>query len=72
MSCSPTRDRRINRAWHSLTGHYNVYFNGEQKMIEARQTLAGSHPNDFTKVLDVFPYGDDNSAKGVSGVMDEI
>lgn len=72
VSCSPTRDRRINRAWHSLTGHYNVYFNGEQKMIEARQTLAGSHPNDFTKVLDVFPYGDDNSAKGVSGVMDEI
>ncbi|MFN9520396.1 MAG: tetratricopeptide repeat protein, partial [Bacteroidota bacterium] len=54
------------------TGHYNVYFNGEQKMIEARQTLAGGHPNDFTKVLDVFPYGDENSAKSVSGQMDEV
>ncbi|MFN5921776.1 MAG: tetratricopeptide repeat protein [Bacteroidota bacterium] len=72
VSCNPTRNRRINRAWHSLTGHYNVYFNGEQKMIEARQTLAGGHPNDFTKVLDVFPYGDENSAKSVSGQMDEV
>jgi tetratricopeptide (TPR) repeat protein len=71
-ACNPTRDRKINRAWHTLTGHYNVYFNGEQKMIEARQTLAKSHPNDFTKILDVFPYGDESAAKGVGGVMDEV
>jgi tetratricopeptide (TPR) repeat protein len=71
-ACSPTRDRKINRAWHTLTGHYNVYFNGEQKLLEATQTLEAGHVNDFNKILDIFPYGDEAAAKGVSQKMDEV
>lgn len=71
-ACSPTRDRKINRAWHTLTGHYNVYFNGEQKLLEATQTLEAGHVNDFNKILDVFPYGDEAAAKNVSQKMDDV
>lgn len=69
-ACNPTRNRWINRAWHSMTGHYNVYFNGEQKLNEAIEQLAQGHKNDFNKTLDVFAYGDEASAKGVSNVLD--
>ncbi len=71
FSCNPTRDRWINRKWHSMTGHFNIYFNGEQKLNDAISSLKAGHVNDFNKVLDVFPYGDEAAAKGVSNVLDE-
>jgi tetratricopeptide (TPR) repeat protein len=71
-SCSPTRERKINRWWHTLTGHYNVYFNGEQKLLEATQALEAGHSNDFTRILDIFPYGDEAAAKGVTPQLDEV
>ncbi len=72
LACNPTRNRRINREWHTLTGHYNVYFNGEQKFIDAIDALEKGHKDDFSKILDVFPYGDEAAAKGGSGQYDEV
>lgn len=71
LSCNPTRDRWINRKWHSLTGHYNIYFNGEQKLLDATKQLEKSHVNDFNKVLDVFPYGNESAAKASANLLDE-
>lgn len=71
LSCNPTRDRWINRKWHTLTGHYNIFFNGQLKLNTAIMLLAKSHPNDFNKVLDVFPYGTDAQAKANGNVIDE-
>lgn len=72
ISCNPTRDRRINRSWHTLTGHYNVYFNGEQKLLSVLEGLDKGTVNDFTKTLPVFCYGDAKAAKAVSGQLDEV
>lgn len=72
LACNPTRNRRINREWHTLTGHYNVYFNGEQKFIDASDALEKSHKDDFSKILEVFPYGDEASAKAGGGQYDEV
>lgn len=72
VACSPTRNRWLNRNWHTMTGHYNVYFNGETKFIDAMETLQRSHQDDFGKILSVFPYGDESTQKGISGVMDEV
>jgi TolA-binding protein len=71
FSCNPNKEKWINKKWHSLVGHYNIYFNGEQKLNDARTTLAASHTNDFTKIIDVFPYGTEASAKGVTNILDE-
>ncbi len=71
LACNPTRDRWINRKWHSLTGHYNIYFNGEQKLLQATTQLQKSHKDDFNKVLSVFTYGDDVAAKVSGNVIDE-
>ena len=72
LSCNPTRDRWINRNWHTLTGHYNVYFNGEKKFNDAMETLEKAHVDDFTKLIEVFPYGDETAQKSISGIMDEV
>lgn len=70
-ACSPTKDKWLNRNYHTLTGHYNVYFNGEQKLLDAITQLESSHINNFNKVLDVFPTGSADAAKAAGNTLDE-
>lgn len=70
-SCSPTKNKWLNRKYHTLTGHYNIYFNGEQKLIDAVKQIEGSHQNDFSKTLHVFPLGTPESAKNAGNLLDE-
>ena len=70
-SCNPNKEKWLNKKWHSLVGHYNIYFNGEIKLKDAITTLKDGHVNDFNKILDVFPYGNEAAAKGVSNVLDD-
>jgi tetratricopeptide (TPR) repeat protein len=72
LSCNPTKDKWLNRNWHTMTGRFNVYFNGDLKFQETMEVLESGHQNDFTKVLDVFPYGDEAASKGVAGQMDVV
>lgn len=71
LACNPNKEKWLNKKWHSLVGHFNIYFNGEIKLQEAITTLKGGHINDFNKILDVFPYGNEAAAKGVANVLDE-
>lgn len=41
------------------------------KLDQAILQLNKTHPNDFTKVLDVFPYGTETTAKQAGNVIDE-
>lgn len=71
-ACNPNKDKWLNRNYHTITGRFNVYFNGEIKYIEALETLEKGHQDDFTKVLSVFPYGDESASKSIGGQMDEV
>ncbi len=55
-----------------MTGRFNVYFNGEVKFKEVTDALEKGHQDDFTKILEVFPYGDEAAAKGVAGQVDIV
>jgi TolA-binding protein len=72
ISCNPTRDRWLNRKWHTLTGHYNVYFNGEIKFDEAIQTYEMGVQNDFNKILPILITPDEGASKGLTPSMDEV
>lgn len=72
MACNPTRDRWLNRKWHTLTGHYNVYFNGEIKFIEAVEGYEKGVQNDFSKILPIHIAPDEGAAKGMTSAMDEV
>ncbi|MCC7533516.1 MAG: tetratricopeptide repeat protein [Bacteroidia bacterium] len=71
-ACNPTRERWINKKWHTLTGHYNVYFNGQIKFDEAVESYEKGIQNDFNRVLPVFLIPDETAAKGMTSVMDEV
>lgn len=71
LACNPTKDKWLNRKFHTLTGRFNVYFNGEQKLLDAILQLENSHQNNFGKILDVFPLGTAESAKAAGNVLDE-
>ena len=70
-ACSPTKNRWINRNWHTLTGHYNIYFNAEQKLLEVKEQVEASHANNFNQILDVIPYGTVEAAKAAGNLLDE-
>lgn len=71
-SCDKNRDTFMNRSYQNMVAHFNVYFNGIQKLEETRLSLEKAHVDDFTKVLDVYPYGSDANRKSQSGQMDEV
>ena len=72
MACNPTKDKWLNRKWHTLTGHYNVYFNAEQKFLESVQGFEQGVPNDFNKILPVLIFPDEAASKGQGANMDEV
>lgn len=55
-----------------MIARYNVYYNGTEKLKEAKATLALNHQDNYDNVLDVFPYGDEQQAKAQAGIMDEV
>lgn len=71
-ACNPNKNKWLNRNWHTMTGRFNVYFNGEIKFDEVLESLEQTHQDDFTKILSVFPIGDEAASKGVSGQLDIV
>lgn len=65
-ACSTKKDTWVRRTYHTITSHYNAYYNGETALEEARKTIATGHIDDYTKILDVFPLGTEESVKAVS------
>ncbi|TAE85223.1 MAG: hypothetical protein EAY81_06700 [Bacteroidetes bacterium] len=71
-ACNPTKDKWLNRKWHTLTGHYNVYFNAQEKFNDAVRAFEKGSQNDFNKILPVFILPDEAASKGMGGAMDEV
>ncbi|MBL4752156.1 MAG: tetratricopeptide repeat protein [Flavobacteriales bacterium] len=69
FQCSTKKDAVINRAYHNMTGHYNAYFNGHESFKEGKAKLAREN-DDYTKILPIFQYGTEASAKTVYPEMD--
>jgi len=71
LACNPTKEKWLNKKFHSLTGHYNVYFNGEQKLLDAIKQIEISHADDYTQTLDIIQTGTPEAAKSAGNILDE-
>lgn len=71
-ACGPNKDNFFNRRYQNLLARDNAYFNARLKLAEALKTLAASHADDHTRVIDVYPYGAEKDGKALLPVMDEI
>ena len=71
-SCSSTKNKWPNRVYHNTVARYNPYFNAQQLLLESKEQLAGVHQDDYTKVLDIFPYGTERDSKTILPNMDNV
>lgn len=67
-----TDQGKLKKVWHNMLARYNTYYHAVMVLDESLIKLEESHKDDFSKVITVFPDGDENSAKGITAGMDEI
>lgn len=68
--CSTKRNTPMRRAYHNLTSHYNVFWNGEYSLMEGDRQLKKNAKDDYSKVLPVFNYGTKTEAMALNSQMD--
>lgn len=62
-SCSTKRDSTAGRWYHNTTAHYNGYFNAEESVKKGVVKIQAAHKEDYDKILPIFIYGDEETAK---------
>jgi tetratricopeptide (TPR) repeat protein len=62
----------LRRNWTNMVAHYNIYYHGQKKLNEQVQDLALLHKDDFTKPIEVYPYGDAAIATSLKPKMEEV
>jgi tetratricopeptide (TPR) repeat protein len=65
-SCSTKKNTWTRRAYHNVTAHYNVYWNGMDNMRQGIKEFNASVKDNYSMILPVFNYGDKASASKMS------
>ena len=68
--CSTKKNTFTRRAYHNLTSHYNVFWNGQYSLYEGDQQLKTTVKDDYTKILRVYNYGSKQEAMALNSKMD--
>lgn len=68
--CSTKKNTFTRRAYHNLTSHYNVFWNGRYSLEEGDRLLKTTAKDDYTKVLRVYNYGSKTEAMTLNSQMD--
>jgi tetratricopeptide (TPR) repeat protein len=69
-SCSTSQDKWLNRNWHSMNTRYNGYYYGNMAVEEAFAELAKVNKDNYNGIIQVFQYGDKNTAQSVNPLSD--
>lgn len=69
-ACSTSKDKWLNRQYHSITAHYNAWWNGNQALKEGIKSLEQNHKDDFTKILPVYKLGTAENAASIKSNTD--
>jgi len=70
FSCSTKKNTWSRRAYHRLTCHYNVFWNGIMSLDQGVDNLDQKVVDDYSKILRVYNYGDKKDAKQLTPKMD--
>lgn len=69
--CSVEKNNFLTRNYHSITTHYNGWFNGNESLKEGVAALETAHQDDYTKVLSIYKYGTPENSKSIYPQMDK-
>ncbi|OFY58983.1 MAG: hypothetical protein A2Y87_09930, partial [Bacteroidetes bacterium RBG_13_46_8] len=68
--CSTQKNTPVTRFYHNVTSRYNVLFNGSESYNKGMKKMEETFQNDYSGILPVFLYGDDDVTKAISSDMD--
>ena len=69
-ACSVEKNTAVSRAYHNMTAHYNVYFNGKESLKSGVSKINNSVEDDYSKVLPLFKSSNPTTAKAASSQME--
>ncbi len=69
-SCTTQKNTFITRTYHNITARYNILFNGRESFEKGVRALDNSYEYDYTGLLPVFNYTDENLVQKVFSDMD--
>ncbi|UCH13907.1 MAG: tetratricopeptide repeat protein [Bacteroidales bacterium] len=68
--CSTQKNTLITRTYHNITAKYNILFNGDVSFNKGMRKIDDSFRDDYSEILPVFTYSDEELAKTISPDMD--
>jgi len=68
--CSVEKNTRLTRAYHNITSHYNVYFNGNESLKSGVERIETSIQDDYTKILPIFKSSEPGTATAATSEME--
>ena len=71
-SCSTSKDRFLNRAFHRTAAHYNGYFNGVESLKEGVAKLEKNHQEDYSALLPTAILGDSKQAQKIFPQLNRV
>jgi len=69
-ACTTEKNTTVSRAYHNVTAHYNVYFNGKESLRTGVEKIDNSVEDDFSKVLPLFKSSNPTTAKAANSEME--
>ena len=70
VGCSTQKAKFANKLYHNTTAHYNVWWNGNESLKEAKKQLDLKAVDDYTSVLPVYRLGSKEDAISVYPQLD--
>lgn len=68
-ACSSQKNSVVNRAYHNLLTHYNIYWNGKEAFKDGEAQLNTTLKDDYNQILPVYQTGNQQNAQSVSSQM---
>jgi len=67
--CSSQKNTVVNRAYHNLLTHYNIYWNGEEAYKDGEAQLKANIKEDYNQILPVYLTGTPQNAQTINVQM---
>lgn len=68
--CTTEKNTTVSRAYHNLTAHYNVYFNGKESLQTGVNKINNSVEDDYSKLLPIYKSSNPTTAKAATSDME--
>jgi tetratricopeptide (TPR) repeat protein len=69
-SCSNQKNTGLSRNFQGMVSHYNILFNGSESFKKGLKRIDENYKDDYSRILPVFNYGNDEIASTISSEMD--